>query len=67
MVIRVLKKGPGPKVVKKVIVCGHCGATLEYIPSDVQSYSGTDYSGGTDGKEWINCPQCKTEVTIRSW
>ncbi len=60
----VLKKKDGAK---KVVCRDGCGSTLAYIPKDVKSYSGTDIGGGPDGREWIVCPVCKEEVTIRSW
>lgn len=44
-----------------------CGAILEYTQRDVQRYDGKDYSGGADGKEWVNCPNCGREVILRSW
>ncbi len=66
MSVRVIKTDPD-ETVKKRVVCGHCGATLEYVPNDVKSYHGTDYSGGPDGKEWVVCPNCGREATIRSW
>lgn len=47
--------------------CPHCGAELEYTKSDVKEYHGRDYSAGTDGREWINCPRCYHEVVLRSW
>lgn len=67
--VKVIKKGsedPAPEVVKE-IVCGNCASTLEYVPKDVKNYSGTDYGGGPDGREWIDCPECNAQVTIRSW
>lgn len=47
--------------------CKHCAAKLEYTQSEVKQYNGKDYSGSPDGKEWINCPCCGKEVTLRSW
>ena len=66
MTVRVIKTEPDPRVVKRGI-CEHCGATLEYTPNDIHKYEGTDYSGGPDGYEWINCPNCNKEAVIRSW
>ena len=51
----------------KQCTCKNCATRLEYAPSDVRSYHGRDYSGGPDGKEWINCPCCGKEVILRSW
>lgn len=44
-----------------------CGAIIEYTRQDVKSYSGTDYSGGSDGSEWIDCPGCGQQIILRSW
>lgn len=64
--IRVIKKEPSPKVAKEIL-CGHCGATLEYTPSDLKRYDGKDISGGPDGREWFVCPLCNHDVTVNSW
>ena len=66
MAVRVIKTKPAKSVVKKV-VCGECGATLEYTPNDVQEYHGKDYSGGPDGCTWDNCPHCGKKAIIDSW
>jgi len=64
--VRVVQRKPA-KEVKKRIVCQGCGATLEYVPNDVEKVSGEDYGGGPDGREYIICPDCKKQVVIRSW
>ena len=64
--VKVTNEGPDPSVVKSTI-CGLCGATLEYVPLEVQKYEGKDYSGGSDGREWIVCPKCGSDVTLESW
>lgn len=66
MSVKVVNEKPDSSVVKRV-VCGHCGVLLEYVPNDVKSYHGTDYSGGPDGHEWVDCPKCKKKAIIRSW
>ena len=53
--------------ITKQITCRNCGARLEYTPSELQSRHGRDYTGGPDGSEWIVCPRCAKEVTVRSW
>jgi hypothetical protein len=58
--------GEAPEAIKET-VCRHCASRLAYTQSDVKSYHGRDYSGGPDGREWINCPKCGTEVILRSW
>lgn len=64
--VKVIKVTPH-KTVKKRCVCKGCGATLEYVPNEVQSYHGRDYGGGPDGHEWIVCPNCTKKVILRSW
>jgi hypothetical protein len=66
MAVKVISVKPAKSVVKKV-VCRNCGAKLEYVPKDVKEYHGTDYGGGPDGREWIVCPNCREDVTLRSW
>lgn len=51
---------------EKTIVCNGCGYTIAYVINDIKEYHGTDYSGGSDGKEWIDCP-CGKQIIIRSW
>jgi RNase P subunit RPR2 len=58
--------GNDPQAVKRT-TCRNCAAVLEYTPSEVKEYHGKDYSGGSDGKEWIDCPRCGTQVVLRSW
>ena len=62
--IRVI--GEVPEMVKKT-TCRHCAAQLEYTLNEVKKYEGKDYSGGSDGREWIVCPRCGSDVTLRSW
>lgn len=66
MAIRVVKKEPAPEVLKQC-VCRQCGATLEYSPIDVKKYEARDFSGGPDGRTWIVCPECNSDVTLSSW
>ncbi len=58
--------GYDKEVIKKC-TCKECGAVLRYGKHEVKSYHGTDWSGGPDGREWITCPSCGNDVTIRSW
>lgn len=51
----------------KRVTCKHCASILEYTPSEVHRHEGKDYSGGLDGREWIDCPSCGREVVLRSW
>lgn len=62
---RILKEVP---IKEKQAVCNNgCGATVAYVPNDVKSWHGTDYSGGPDGEEWIVCPGCGEKITLRRW
>lgn len=52
---------------KHRITCKGCASILEYTKSEVKQCNGRDYSGGSDGQEWIDCPKCGKKVIIRSW
>jgi DNA-directed RNA polymerase subunit RPC12/RpoP len=58
--------GEAPEALKHA-TCHHCAARLEYAQKEVKAYHGKDYSGGADGKEWIDCPRCGGEVILRAW
>ena len=62
---RAITPGPGEK--EKRTECESCGALVGYVKNDIHAYHGTDMSGGPDGQEWINCPQCKKKIILRSW
>ena len=66
IMVTIVNKEPDKSVLKE-IVCGNCGVTLSYVPREVQSYHGTDYSGGSDGQEWVDCPNCNEKAIIKSW
>lgn len=51
----------------KRVLCQNCGRTIEYVQAEVKSYHGTDYGGGPDGREWIVCPHCGKDITLKSW
>lgn len=52
---------------KKLVLCHNCGAMLSYFPIDIQKYEGKDIGGGPDGHWWIDCPDCKERVILKSW
>lgn len=58
--------GKDEKAVKRV-TCKSCASILEYTLSEVKEYHGTDYGGGPDGQEWVDCPNCGKRAVIRSW
>lgn len=64
--VRIIDPIPAQSVVKQVL-CLNCGVKLEYVPNDVKKVDGRDYSGGSDGHEFINCPSCSKKVILRSW
>lgn len=51
----------------KRITCRKCATILEYTLSEVKEQHGTDYSGGPDGRKWVDCPNCGGQAVIRSW
>jgi len=65
--VQIVSIEPHPTAVKEIVCRSGCGATLSYVPNEVQKYHGTDISGGPDGREWIVCPNCNRDVNIRSW
>lgn len=58
--------GKDEKAVKR-ITCKSCASILEYTLNEVKSRHGTDYGGGPDGCEWVDCPSCGNKAIIRSW
>jgi uncharacterized protein with PIN domain len=64
--IKVIKKEPAPAVIKEV-VCPSCGVTLQYVPNDIQNRQVSDYTGDTDTRYFIRCPECKKEVVVRGY
>jgi hypothetical protein len=65
MTVRVIKTEPDESVILRR-VCGTCGATLEFVPLDIQSYQHTDMGGGTDAVKYVECPQCKNRVILEA-
>lgn len=63
--VTVVSTNPHPSVIKEAI-CRNCGATLNYVPKDVQSQYYRDYGGGGDTDYWINCPPCGNKVTVKA-
>ena len=64
---RIIDPKPQPEAEKTAVCKDGCGAKIGYVKNDVMSYHGTDMSGGPDGQEWINCPQCGKKIILRSW
>ena len=51
----------------KRVTCRSCASVLEYTDAEVKEVHGTDYGGGPDGQEWVDCPHCGKRAVIRSW
>jgi DNA-directed RNA polymerase subunit RPC12/RpoP len=52
---------------EKTTTCRGCGHTVAYVENDIKVRNGTDYSGGPDGEEWINCPGCSYKIVLKAW
>lgn len=61
--VTVVSTNPHPSVVKETI-CRNCGATLSYVPADIQNKTVRDYGGGSDSYYFIKCPPCGHEVHV---
>ena len=64
--VTVVSAVPHPSVVKEV-VCRNCGATLQYVPKDIQSRTYKDYDGSSDTDYFINCPPCGERVFVKRY
>ncbi len=64
--VTVVSTQPHPSVVKEII-CRNCGATLNYVPADIQEKIVSDYGGGRDIFYFIKCPPCGHEVTVKGY
>lgn len=64
--VTVVSTVPHPSVVKEV-VCRNCGATLNYVPKDIQGRVTVDYAGGRDTIYFISCPPCGHEVYVKKY
>jgi ribosomal protein S27E len=64
--VQVVKLEPHPSVVKEV-VCRNCGATLSYVPADVQRETFYDYHGDGETMGFIKCPPCGNKVYIKKF
>ena len=64
--VRIVKVEPHPTVVKEAI-CQGCGATLEYVPNEVQTRSYKDYDDGNNVVKYITCPNCSGEVKVKEY
>lgn len=63
MAVTIIDERPSPKVAKQT-TCGNCGVTLEYTPNDVRKDWRTDYTGCKDCYRVVNCPKCRSAITV---
>jgi uncharacterized protein with PIN domain len=63
MAIRIIDVPLSPNVVKQT-VCHNCGVTLEYVPADTREEVRRDYTGDADTFRVLDCPKCKTKLTV---
>lgn len=64
--VTVVSTVPHPSVVKEVI-CRNCGATLNYVPADIQNKTVSDYTGDRETVYFIKCPPCSHEVSVKRY
>ena len=64
--VTVVSTVPHPSVVKETI-CRNCGATLNYVPADIQERTVSDYTGDRDIVRYIVCPPCGHQVTVKGY
>lgn len=53
----------------KQVTCKSCKAIIGYLPEEVETYSGRDWTGGPDGYERVKCPRpgCIGHGYINTW
>jgi len=65
--IKIVKAEPDKSVIREII-CKSCGVTLSYVPNDIKnrkvSVSHYDGGSGTRAEYYIECPECKKDVSI---
>ena len=64
--VKIIDEEPHKSVVKEK-VCKNCGCTLSYTPLDVKENTGYNERDGYWGHQWIVCPKCSKNVTIKAW
>lgn len=60
----VIHKDPSPQVVKEAVCRDGCGATIGYVPNDIQSVYYRDYDGSGDSYKYIICCVCEKKIFI---
>jgi DNA-directed RNA polymerase subunit RPC12/RpoP len=64
--VTVVSKQPHHSVVKET-VCRNCGSVLQYVPRDIKQRTVSDYLGDRDIINYIECPECNEQVTVRGY
>lgn len=64
--VTVVSTEPHHSVVKET-VCRNCGATLRYVPNDIQQKTVGDYTGDRDIVYYIICPNCGKQHSVRGY
>jgi uncharacterized protein with PIN domain len=64
--VTVISTDPHQSVVKET-VCRNCGSTLQYVPRDIKQRTVRDYLGDADVLQYIECPTCNKEVTVKRY
>jgi len=64
--VTVVSTIPHPRVVKEAI-CSNCGATLNYVPADINERVEIDYTGGRDLVHFIKCPPCGNNIYVKRY
>jgi DNA-directed RNA polymerase subunit RPC12/RpoP len=53
----------GPKV--REVDCHRCGCKLEYTYNDIRDGVDSDYTGGRDNYNYIECPNCAGTIKVK--
>lgn len=61
---RVLDPKPQSDV-EKQMSCQQCGALIAYVPNDIIKKTFSDYGGGSDTYNYVNCPNCQKDTRIK--
>lgn len=61
----VIHKDPHPSVVKEAVCRDGCGATIGYVPNDIQQTTHYDYGGGSDTYNYVTCPCCSKKIFVK--
>lgn len=49
------------------VTCKKCSSILEYVLSEVKSFTHYDYGGGSDLYYYIDCPKCNNKVYVKGY